>query len=134
MIGVGLFFICVRCFEGIGVLKIGIVFIFILVVIIGMLMDIFVVFSDFGFFFVGLIWMLFYVGLMFVVVYLIKVFYFFFVVGSKVNIGGVVSVLVVVVIFYLFLVFVGVLFVVFGYVLGIYGVWFCVFMMCEVFL
>jgi len=70
-IGVLLSFTKLRNYEGAGASKLGTVFIFILVAVIGMKMD--------------------HVGLMFFVAWLIKAPYFFLAVGSKANIGGAAS-------------------------------------------
>jgi uncharacterized membrane protein len=128
-IGVFLSFTRVRNYEGAGASKLGTVFIFMLVAIIGMKMDIRAVTEYPGFFLVGGIWMLFHVGLMFLVGWLIKAPYFFLAVGSKANIGGAASAPVVAAAFHPSLAPVGVLLAVLGYALGTYGAMLCAWMM-----
>ena len=114
-----------RNYEGAGASKIGTVFIFILVAVIGMKMDIRAVFEHPGLFLVGGIWMLFHVILLFVVGWLIRAPYFFLAVGSKANIGGAASAPVVAAAFHPALAPVGVLLAVLGYALGTYGAMLC---------
>lgn len=114
-----------RNIEGAGASKIGTVFIFILVAVIGMGMDITAIWKHKGLFMVGGIWMLFHVGLMFTVGYIVKAPYFFLAVGSKANIGGAASAPVVAAAFHPSLAPVGVLLAVLGYVLGTYGAYLC---------
>ena len=71
-IGVILSFTRLRSYEGAGASKLGTVFIFILVAVIGLKMDIRAVAENPGFFLVGGIWMLFHVGLMFVMAWFIR--------------------------------------------------------------
>lgn len=128
-IGILLSFTKLRNYEGAGASKIGTVFIFILVAVIGMGMDIRAVVTYPGFFLVGGIWMLFHVALMFAVGWLIKAPYFFLAVGSKANIGGAASAPVVAAAFHPALAPVGVLLAVLGYALGTYGAMICAWMM-----
>ena len=118
-----------RNIEGTGASKVGTLFIFILVAVIGMSMDITALWKHKGLFLVGGIWMLFHVGLMIIVCYLIKAPYFFLAVGSKANIGGAASAPVVAAAFHPSLAPVGVLLAVLGYVLGTYGAYLCGIMM-----
>ncbi len=118
-----------RNIEGAGASKIGTIFIFILVAVIGMGMDITALWKHKGLFLVGGIWMAFHVGLMFLVGYLIKAPYFFLAVGSKANIGGAASAPVVAAAFHPSLAPVGVLLAVLGYVLGTYCAYMCALMM-----
>lgn len=124
-IAVVLSFTKARQLEGVGASKIGTVFIYILVAVIGMGMDIRAVVNHPQLFLVGGIWMVFHVVLMFVVGYLIKAPFFFIAVGSKANIGGVASAPVVAAAFHPSLAPVGVLLAVLGYVLGTYGAYIC---------
>lgn len=128
-IGIVLSFTSVRNYEGAGASKIGTVFIFILVAVIGMGMDIRAVVKYPGFFLLGGIWMLFHVGLMIFVGWLIRAPYFFLAVGSKANIGGAASAPVVAAAFHPALAPVGVLLAVLGYALGTYGAMLCAWMM-----
>jgi uncharacterized membrane protein len=128
-IGIFLSFTPLRNYEGAGASKIGTVFIFMLVAVIGMQMDIRAVVEKPGFFLVGGIWMLFHVGLMFLVAWLIRAPYFFLAVGSKANIGGAASAPVVAAAFHPALAPVGVLLAVLGYALGTYGAMICAWMM-----
>ncbi|MEM7314412.1 MAG: DUF819 family protein [Planctomycetota bacterium] len=120
-IGILLSFTPMRRYEGAGASKLGTVFIFILVAVIGMGMDISALKEHPGFFLIGGIWMVFHVGLMFFMSWLIKAPYFFLAVGSKANIGGAASAPVVAAAFHPALAPVGVLLAVLGYALGTYG-------------
>ena len=128
-VGIILSFTPMRRFEGAGASKIGTVFIFILVAVIGMGMDISALTEYPGFFLIGGIWMAFHVGLMFFMSWLIKAPYFFLAVGSKANIGGAASAPVVAAAFHPALAPVGVLLAVLGYALGTYGAIACAKMM-----
>jgi len=128
-IGIAMSFTRLRNYEGVGASKIGTVFIFILVAVIGMGMDIQAVFKYPGYFLVGGIWMAIHVGLMFFMAWLIRAPYFFLAVGSKANIGGAASAPVVAAAFHPSLAPVGVLLAVLGYALGTYGAMICAWMM-----
>ena len=128
-IGITASFTPLRNYEGAGASKIGTVFIFILVAVIGMGMDIRAVYKHPGYFLVGGIWMLLHVGLLFLVGWLIRAPYFFLAVGSKANIGGAASAPVVAAAFHPSLAPVGVLLAVLGYALGTYGAMICAWMM-----
>ena len=128
-VGVALSFTPLRNLEGAGASKVGTVFIFILVAVIGMGMNIRAVFDYPGFFLVGGIWMAFHVALLFLVGWLIRAPYFFLAVGSKANIGGAASAPVVAAAFHPALAPVGVLLAVLGYALGTYGAMICSWMM-----
>jgi uncharacterized membrane protein len=128
-IGIGLSFTPFRNYEGAGASKLGTVFIFILVAVIGMGMDIRALADHPGFFLIGGIWMAFHIGLMFFVGWLIRAPYFFLAVGSKANIGGAASAPVVAAAFHPALAPVGVLLAVVGYALGTYGALLCAWMM-----
>ena len=122
-IGVGLSFTKIRNYEGAGASKIGTVFIFLLVAVIGLKMDVTAIFKQPGYFLVGGIWMAIHVSLLFIVGYLIRAPYFFLAVGSKANIGGAASAPVVAAAFHPSLAPVGVLLAVLGYALGTLGAW-----------
>ena len=128
-IGILLSFTRLRNYEGAGASKLGTVFIFILVAVIGMGMDIRAVAKHPGYFLVGGIWMVFHVGLLLFVGWMIRAPYFFLAVGSKANIGGAASAPVVAAAFHPALAPVGVLLAVLGYALGTYGAMICAWMM-----
>ncbi len=123
--GIILSFTKARNYEGAGASKIGSVFIYILVVTIGMKMNIMAIFDNPALFLVGLTWMVVHVVLLVVMAKLIKAPYFFLAVGSKANIGGAASAPVVAAAFHPSLAPVGVLLAVLGYALGTYGAWLC---------
>jgi uncharacterized membrane protein len=115
----------VRNLESFGASKIGSVFIYILVAVIGMKMDIGQIFDNPMLILVGLIWMAIHVLLLVGVAKWIKAPYFFLAVGSKANIGGAASAPVVAAAFHPSLAPVGVLLAVLGYALGTYAAIFC---------
>ena len=124
-VGLILSFTKARKLEGAGASKLGGVFIYILVAIIGMKMDILKIFDNPLLIFVGLIWMAFHVGLLVVVAKIIRAPFFFLAVGSKANVGGAASAPVVASAFHPSLAPVGVLLAVLGYALGTYGAILC---------
>jgi len=123
--GIIMSFTKLREYEGAGASKIGSVFIYILVVTIGMKMNILGIFENPGLFLVGLLWMSIHVGLLFIVGKIIKAPFFFLAVGSKANIGGAASAPVVAAAFHPSLAPVGVLLAVLGYALGTFGAILC---------
>ncbi len=120
-LGILLSFTKLKQYEGAGASKIGSVFIYILVVTIGMKMDLTQILDNPGLIVVGLIWMAIHVFLLILVAKLIRAPYFFLAVGSKANVGGAASAPVVAAAFHPSLATVGVLLAVFGYVVGTYG-------------
>ena len=120
-VGLGLSFTRAREYEGAGASKIGTVFIFLLVAIIGTKMDIFQLADQPLLFLVGFIWMAFHVALLITVAKIVRAPFFFVAVGSKANIGGAASAPVVAAAFHPALAPVGVLLAVLGYALGTYG-------------
>jgi len=80
-----------RELEGAGASKIGSLFIYILVMTIGMKMDISSILGAPGFFVIGIVWILIHVSLLLIVGKLIKAPFFFTAVGSQANIGGAAS-------------------------------------------
>ena len=124
-VGLSLSFTKMRSLEGAGASKIGSGFIYILVAIIGMKIDLSELIKYWDFIIVGLIWMAFHVGLLFLVAKLIKAPFFFLAVGSKANVGGAASAPVVASAFHPSLAPVGVLLAVLGYALGTYGAIIC---------
>ncbi len=131
-LGVILSFTKARELEGVGASRIGRAFIYILVAAIGMNMDILAIFSNPGYFFLGITWILFHVMLLAIVAKLIKAPYFFIAVGSTANVGGAASAPVIATEFHPSLAPVGVLMAVLGYVLGTYGAYLCGLMMQAV--
>ena len=120
-IGMSLSFTRFRNLEGAGASKIGTVFIFLLVAVIGTRMDVFQIADAPLLFLVGIIWMAVHVSLLIVVAKLIHAPFFFVAVGSKANVGGAASAPVVAAAFHPALAPVGVLLAVLGYALGTYG-------------
>jgi len=120
-LGLSLSFTRFRDLEGAGASKVGSVFIFLLVAVIGTRMDIFQIADAPLLFLVGIIWMLFHVCLLIVVAKLIRAPFFFVAIGSKANVGGAASAPVVAAAFHPALAPVGVLLAVLGYALGTYG-------------
>ena len=121
-----------RALEGVGASRMGRAFVYILVATIGMNMDILAIFSNPGYFFLGITWILFHVLLLATVAKLIKAPYFFIAVGSTANVGGAASAPVIATEFHPSLAPVGVLMAVLGYVLGTYGAYLCGLMMQAV--
>ena len=124
-VGLSLSFTKMRKLEGAGASKMGSVFIYILVAIIGMKIDLSQLIQYWDFIIIGLIWMAFHVGLLFLVAKIIKAPFFFLAVGSKANVGGAASAPIVASAFHPSLAPVGVLLAVLGYALGTYGAILC---------
>ncbi|MDH4126172.1 MAG: DUF819 family protein [Gammaproteobacteria bacterium] len=120
-IGMSLSFTRFRSLEGAGASKIGSVFIFLLVAIIGTRMDVFQIADAPLLFLVGIIWMLVHVTLLISVAKLIRAPFFFVAVGSQSNVGAAASAPVVAAAFHPALAPVGVLLAVLGYAIGTYG-------------
>jgi uncharacterized membrane protein len=110
-----------RELEGAGASKIGSLFIYILVMTIGMKMNIASILDAPGYFVIGAVWILVHITLLLFVGYLIKAPFFFTAVGSQANIGGAASAPIVASAFHPALAPVGVLLAVLGYALGTYG-------------
>ncbi len=130
--GVLLSFTRLRNLEGVGASRIATVFLYLLVVTIGLKMDVFSIFRNPGVFVIGGIWMLIHILLLVGVTILIRAPVFFMAVGSKANIGGAVSAPIVAAAFHPSLAPVGVLLAVLGYALGTYAAWLCGLMMQAV--
>ncbi|TNE53075.1 MAG: DUF819 family protein [Bacteroidetes bacterium] len=118
-----------RSYEGAGASKIGSVFIYILVVTIGMKMGLEQALKEPMLILVGIVWMLIHVMILFAVAKIIKAPFFFIAVGSKANVGGAASAPVVASAFHPSLASVGALLAVLGYALGTYGAILCAEMM-----
>lgn len=118
-----------RKLEGVGASRMGSVFIYILVVTIGMKMNLGEVFDNLGLFAIGIIWMLVHVILLLVVAKIIRAPFFFVAVGSQANVGGAASAPIVASAFSPSLAPVGVLMAVLGYALGTYMAIVCAMLM-----
>ena len=125
LIAIILSFTKARDYEGAGASKLGSVFIYILVVSIGMKMDLTMIFDNLGLVAIGVVWMLIHAILLIVVAKLIRAPYFFLAVGSQANVGGAASAPIVASAFHPSLATVGVLLAVFGYAVGTLGAIFC---------
>ena len=121
-----------RNLEHVGASKIASVFLYILVAVIGLEMDLTAIAEYPMLFVVGLIWMGFQGVLLFTVAKFIKAPSFFIAVGSQANIGGAASAPIVAAAFNPRLAPVGVLLAVLGYAVGTYGAWLCANLMREV--
>ena len=123
--GLLLSFTKLRNLEGAGASKIGSVFLYVLVGVLGLKMNILAIFDNPGLLLVGTIWILIHIIILLVVGKLIKAPFFFIAVGSQANIGGAASAPIVAVAFHPSLAPVGVLLAVLGYAIGTYGAWLC---------
>ena len=130
--GLILSFTKVRNLEGAGASKVGSLFLYILVMTIGMKMNIASMLDAPGFFVIGAVWILIHVLVLLTVGKLIKAPFFFVAVGSQANVGGAASAPIVASAFHPALAPVGVLLAVLGYALGTYGAWACALMMQAV--
>jgi uncharacterized membrane protein len=110
----------VRNLEGAGASRLGTLLLYLLVVVIGMQMDLFAIFSNPGLLLVGAIWMIIHAVSMLLVARLIRAPFFFTAVGSMANVGGATSAPVIASAFHPSLATVGVLLAVLGYALGTY--------------
>jgi uncharacterized membrane protein len=120
-LGVILSFTPLRNLQAAGAMRIGRVFIYILVASIGMRMDITAIFDNPEYFLIGLFWVAIHAVLLIAVAVLIRAPMFFLAVGSQANIGGAASAPVVAAAFHPALAPVGVLLAVLGYIVGTYG-------------
>lgn len=111
--------------ESVGASKLGTVFLYILIVSIGMKMDVRAIFRHGEWFVMGLIWILIHGIVLFAVARIVRAPFFLIAVGSQANIGGAASAPVVAGAFHPSLAPVGVLLAVLGYGVGTYGAWFC---------
>jgi uncharacterized membrane protein len=112
-----------RNLEGAGASKFGSILLYVLIATIGMSMNLGAVFTNTGFFVVGLIWISIHAGIVLIVGRLLKAPFFFVAVGSQANIGGAASAPVVASAVHPSLASVGVLLAVLGYAIGTYGGW-----------
>lgn len=118
--------------EGAGASKFGSLFLYVLVMTIGMQMNVLAIFDSPGYFVIGLIWILIHIIILFIAAKIIKAPFFFIAVGSQANVGGAASAPIVASAFHPALAPVGVLLAVFGYAVGTYGAWLCALLMQAV--
>jgi uncharacterized membrane protein len=123
--GLLLSFTRARKLEGAGASRLGSAFLYVLIAVVGMQMDIGAVFMNPVLFGIGFTWIAFHAVLLLIMARLIKAPTFFLAVGSQANIGGAASAPVVAAAFHPSLAPVGVLLAVLGYALGTYGGYFC---------
>jgi uncharacterized membrane protein len=128
-LGLALSFTPLRKLEGVGASNLGTLFLYVLIMVIGMKMDLLATVQAPGLLFVGFIWIIIHVTVLLLVAKLIRAPFFFVAVGSQANIGGAASAPVIASAFNPSLASVGVLLAVLGYVLGTYGALLCVYAM-----
>ena len=119
--GIAYSYTSLRKLEGVGASKIGSVFIYFLVAIIGMKIDIKKIFEYPELILLGLIWMSIHALLLILVAKWSRSPYFFLAVGSQANVGGAASAPIVAAAFHPALASVGALLAILGYVVGTYG-------------
>ncbi len=124
-IGLLLSFTKIRNLEGAGASKIGSIFLYVLVGVLGLKMNILAIFDNPGLLLVAVIWIIIHIIILVFVGILIKSPFFFIAVGSQANIGGAASAPIVAAAFHPSLATVGVLLAVLGYAVGTYGAWLC---------
>ncbi|RNC85903.1 MAG: DUF819 family protein [Balneola sp.] len=127
--GFAMSFTNLRNLEGAGASKIGSVFLYILVMTIGMKMDLGAFVDVPGFFVIGFVWIIIHVIVLLGVGKLIKAPFFFTAVGSQANVGGAASAPIVASAFSPSLAPVGVLLAVLGYGVGTFGAYLCALIM-----
>ncbi|GAB2594817.1 DUF819 family protein [Spirosoma areae] len=120
-IGIALSFTRLRKLEKLGTTDLATLFVYFLIMTIGLRLDLANVGGNAGLFLVAVIWMLIHVTAMLVTARLIHAPYFFVAVGSQANIGGVSTAPAVASVFHPALAPVGVLLAVLSHVLGTYG-------------
>ncbi|QDK79529.1 DUF819 family protein [Spirosoma sp. KCTC 42546] len=120
-LGIGLSFTGLRKLEKLGTTDLATLFVYFLIMTIGMRLDLSNLGGNMGLFLVAVIWMLIHILFMLVTARIIKAPYFFVAVGSQANIGGVSTAPAVASIFHPALAPVGVLLAVLSHVLGVYG-------------
>lgn len=123
--GFALSFTKLRKLEGAGASKIGSLFLYILVMTIGMKMDLGAFTEVPGYFAIGFTWIIIHVIVLLLVGKIIKAPFFFTAVGSQANVGGAASAPIVASAFSPALAPVGVLLAVLGYGIGTFGAWLC---------
>ncbi|WP_022696303.1 DUF819 domain-containing protein [Euryhalocaulis caribicus] len=131
-IGVGLSFTRVRKLQGAGAMKVGSVFIYVLVTTVGLNMNVAALLETPAYFAIGAVWILIHAALLIGVAFLIKAPSFFMAVGSQANVGGAASAPVVAAAFHPSLAPVGALLAVLGYIIGTLGAWFTGLVMMQI--
>lgn len=114
-----------RDLEDVGASKIATVFLYMLVTVIGLKMNLAAIAERPGIFLVGMIWISIQALIVLFVARVLRAPGFFVAVGSQANIGGAASAPVVAAAFNPLLAPVGVLLAVLGYAVGTYGAWLC---------
>ena len=132
IMGVVLSFTPARRLQGAGSMKVGSVFVYVLVATVGMNMNIGAILESPAYFVIGALWMLVHVALLFAVAFLIRAPSFFLGVGSMANIGGAASAPVAAAAFHPALAPVGVLLAVLGYIIGTFAGWFTGLVMAQI--
>ncbi|MCA8889659.1 MAG: DUF819 family protein [Parvularculaceae bacterium] len=122
-IGVALSFTRARELQGAGAMKVGSVFVYILVATVGLNMNVAALLKTPAYFLIGGLWITIHAVLLIVVARLIRAPSFFLAVGSQANVGGAASAPVVAAAFHPALAPVGALLAVLGYVFGTFGAW-----------
>lgn len=120
-LGIALSFTRLRKLEKLGTTDLATLFVYFLIMTIGMRLDLSNLGGNPGLFLVAVIWMLIHILVMLVTARIIRAPYFFVAVGSQANIGGVSTAPAVASIFHPALAPVGVLLAVLSHVLGTYG-------------
>ncbi|MVM35172.1 DUF819 family protein [Spirosoma sp. HMF4905] len=120
-LGIALSFTRLRKLEKLGTTDLATLFVYFLIMTIGMRLDLSNLGGNMGLFLVAVIWMLIHILFMLVTARIIKAPYFFVAVGSQANIGGVSTAPAVASVFHPALAPVGVLLAVLSHVLGVYG-------------
>ncbi|GAB4030949.1 DUF819 family protein [Spirosoma jeollabukense] len=120
-LGIGLSFTRLRKLEKLGTTDLATLFVYFLIMTIGMRLDLSNIGGNLGLFLVAVIWMLIHIIIMLITARVIRAPYFFVAVGSQANIGGVSTAPAVASIFHPALAPVGVLLAVLSHVLGVYG-------------
>ncbi len=129
LIGISLSFTPARKLEYAGASKMGTTLLYMLIVTIGMQMDILAIFANPGLFLVGILWICIHAIIIFTVTKLTKAPFFYMVVGSMANVGGVASASVTAAAFHPSLISIGVVLSVFSYAIGTYAGWLCAMLM-----
>lgn len=120
-LGIGISFTRLRKLEKLGTTDLATLFVYFLIMTIGMRLNLSNLGGNLGLFLVAVVWMLFHIVVMLTTARIIKAPYFFVAVGSQANIGGVSTAPAVASVFHPALAPVGVLLAVLSHVLGTYG-------------
>jgi uncharacterized membrane protein len=132
-VGVALSFTPLRKLEGAGASRVGMLFLYVLVMTIGAKADFRRLLDAPALVAVGMVWMAIHAGVMLLTRRLLRAPIFFAAVGSQANVGGAASASVVAAAFHPALAPVGVMLAVAGYVLGTYGGLVCAAMLEQVY-